>query len=304
MKKLFSFVSLMLVLIIVCANIPSTPKQVNAATKKVQVLFIGNSKTLSYGSPAKSFEALANNNGKNVEVTICGYYGYSLHDIVTDNNYANIIKNGKWDIVIMQEAIYPYLGEAYTDKQGHKMTAAQSSAEYANSVSKIAEWTRNKNKNVKLYVRQVWLGKEYGTVNQIAGAGQSTGKFYIRDTVTRKTADKNRAYSNTEKIAASVNASVIYDGYIMGAYNNKYIKLEDNLFRPDNYHQTRYGSAVAATVIYAAVYNSMPTIRPTYFQHGLDKYGKPRNSQSNNVFVTPEQIERIKFVVKDKYGWK
>lgn len=284
MKKIFSLISMMLVMAIVCVNIPSMSVEVNAATKskKVQILFIGNSKTISYGSPAKTFEALANNNGKNVEVTLCGEGGKTLKEIVNTKKYKDIMTKKSYDYVVMQEGIKPYLGKTTTQYNNYKY-----------GVETIAKLVRQKNPNVKIFIRQVWVGKEYGTKNQIYGTGQATRKFYIREDEFCTTTDKNRAYGNTKKLAKSIGASVIYDGYIMGAYNNKYIKLEDNLFRKDNYHQTRYGSAVAATAIYAGIYNEMPTIKPTYFQHSL-----------NDVFVTPEQIVRIQTIVKAKYGLK
>ena len=78
----------------------------------------------------------------------------------------------------------------------------------------------------------------------------------------------------------------------MGSYNNRYIKSEDGLFRSDKYHQTKLGSALAATAIYAGIYKKMPSISAKSFQHS-----------SNDVTLTNTQIDRFKTVVKAKYSW-
>ena len=314
MKKtvhsLFVFMATLFACIGICISTP--PLKADAATTTEakaysvsgeckEVLFVGNSKTASYGSPAKSFEMLAAENGKNVNVTICAKGGNTLLQTANTPEYANIITKKKYDIVILQEGRKPYLAQE-----------AGQYEKYLEGVRKIAEMVRKKNPNVHIYIRQVWVGKEYGTVAQIYGGGQSTGKFYCGKTddkyITCTSADKERAYKNTNTIAKIIGAEVIYDGYVMGSYNNRYIKIEDNLFQSDKYHQSDLGSALAATAIYASVYNRMPSYieSDTFYRTGKVKNiatGKYYSHSDFTLKLTKEQIDRIKKVVKEKYGY-
>lgn len=297
MKKILKLISIIMILTLTIGCVNFQAIEANAATTKpTRILFIGNSKTACYGSPAKSFEALANYNNKNVEVTVCAGSGKSLKYLANDADYRALMKKKSYDYVIMQEAIDPYLGKTDTYYNN-----------YVEGVNDIVSIIKQKNPNAKFFIRQVWVGKEYGTKNQILGAGQSTGKFYIRENKTCTSADKQRAYSNTAKIAKSINATVIYDGWVMGTYNNCYIKSEDGLFQPDKFHQTELGSDLAATAIYAAIYKEMPAIGATSFQHNavlnVAKGNVKYKQSANNLTLTNTQINRIKHVVKAKYSW-
>ena len=323
MKKTVNFLCVFMAILFactgICISIPPLKSEAATATEVLkvkeyftntlackEVLFVGNSKTASYGSPAKSFEELANVNGKNVNVTICAKGGNTLLQTVNDPKYANIITKKKYDIVILQEGRKPYL--AQEDGQY---------AKYLEGVTKIAEMVRKKNPNVKIYIRQVWVGKEFGTVGDIYGGGQKKGKFYCGQkkvngkpiSITCTTADKERAYKNTNTIAKRIKAAgVIYDGHVMGSYNNQFIKIEDQLFSPDKYHQSNLGSALAATAIYASVYNEMPYVikSDTFYRDKPVKNiatGEYYKSSDCKLELTKGQIDRIKKVVKDKYGY-
>ena len=211
MKRISKLFSLLMVLAIFCTSIPLV--EANAATKTTEILFIGNSKTKSYGSPAKTFEALANKNGKNVNVTVCAEGGRTLKYLANNADYRAIMQKKSYDYVVMQEGIRPYLGSTTADYN-----------KYVEGVNTIVNIIKKKNPNAKFFIRQVWVGKEYGTKDQIYGGGQSTGKFYIRPDETCTTAEKTRAYNNTEKIAKSVNATVIYDGWVMGGLSQSLCK--------------------------------------------------------------------------------
>lgn len=300
MKKLFKLISFLVVIVLTFTINGIDAKKVEASTRPIKVLFIGNSKTAYYGCPAKSFEALANNNNKNVEVTICAKGGKSLKYLYNDTDYRKLISMQAYDIVIMQEAIHQYLGESQEKYD-----------EYVYGVNKIASLVRKKNKNVKLFIRQVWLGKEYGNKNEIYGSGQKTRKFYIRKNETRTSEQKVKAYKNTEALANKINARIIYDGWAMGTYNNKYIKIEDALFRDDKFHQSQLGTDLTAAMIYYAVYKEMPTIKSDSFNHSKavknivqsKKEGKNvyYPNSKNDLKLTKDQIKRIKSVITAKY---
>ena len=94
----------------------------------------------------------------------------------------------------------------------------------------------------------------------------------------------------------------------MGSYNNQFIEYEDQLFSPDKYHQSNLGSALAATAIYASVYNEMPSVMKsnTFYRSERVKNiatGKYYGSSKCELKLTKEQIERITKVVKEKYGY-
>lgn len=300
MKKILKTISIIMVLTLTLVSVSFEPTKAEAATTPIRVLFIGNSKTASYGSPAKSFEALAKYNNKNVEVTVCAEGGKTLNYFATTSKYRALITKKSYDYVIMQEGISPYLGRTTSDYNA-----------YEEGVKKIVNLIKTKNKNAKFFLRQVWVGREYGTKNQIYGTGQSTGKFWYREDKTCTSAEKVKAYRHTEEIAKSVNATVIYDGWAMGTYNNRYIKSEDGLFQKDKYHQTELGSDLAATAIYAAIYKKMPNIGPKSFQHGAVKSlvksedGEYHyyNKSANNLTLTTTQINRIKSVINAKYSF-
>lgn len=297
MKKVSRICCMLMAIMLACLSSFAHPIDVNAATKK-EILFIGNSKTASYGSPAKSFELLAKANSKSVNVTICAKGGKTLKELASMPEYVALMKAKKYDIVIMQEGIYPYLGFTQEDYNNY----------YA-GVTKIAEIVRQKNPKVDLYLRQVWVGKEFGTVKQISGGGQASGKFYYRQYDTCTTQDKQRAYKNTVTIANAVKAEVIYDGYVMGSYNNRYITKGDVLFQDDNYHQTELGSALVATAIYTSIYNSQPRVLNTdTFTRKSQKVvnvvtGKNYKQSSFESTLTSAQINRIRTVIKAKYGY-
>lgn len=329
MKKTVNFLCVFMAILFactsICISIPPLKSEAATATEVPdvkeyltnfweckEVLFVGNSKTASYGSPAKSFEKLANANAMDhkvpfgVNVTICAKGGNTLLQTANTPEYANIITKKKYDIVILQEGRKPYLAQE-----------AGQYEKYLEGVTKIAEMVRKKNPNVQIYIRQVWVGKEYGTVDDISGGGQKKGKFYCgQKEVNGKpipiictTADKQRAYKNTNTIAERIKAAgVIYDGYVMGSYNNRYIKIEDKLFQSDKYHQSDLGSALAATAIYASVYKKMPSVMnsDTFYRSERVKNiatGKYYGSSKCELILTKGQIDRIKTVVKDKYGY-
>ncbi len=71
-----------------------------AARPQLAVLFVGNS--LSFGMP-RAFSKLASANGKNTRVGLCATNGWSLQRHAADKDTLDQIRDGHWDIIVLQE---------------------------------------------------------------------------------------------------------------------------------------------------------------------------------------------------------
>jgi hypothetical protein len=341
MKKIFKLISFVLIFAIVITNTSITVNaETETTTDDIEILFIGNSKTISYGSPALTFSDIANlsfsrkekSKQKDIKVTICAEYGKSL--LYMYEHYRKIIEQD-YDYVIVQEAIHPYLGRTSNDK-----------ANYEKGVKKIYDIVVEKNSNVKFFVRQVWVGEEVGDKDIIKGAGQALGLFYIRDPEKSETnvktyisnlsqkyktsvknstkftkptvsniekykdtictsSEKDNAYKLTETIVNKINNSrkagtqkikIIYDGYIMGAYNNEYINTSGipKIFQTDKFHQSKYGSLISAISIYAGIFNELPVLKNgDVIKHG-NTYNFHTSSKQKDIINAVKSVKELK----------
>ena len=129
--------------------------------------------------------------------------------------YSKELKKVKYDYLILQEQTTAYLDN--------------DTSQYKLGVKSILDTTPG-NKNSKVYIRAPW-----GT--------KSTAPEIL-----------NNSYKNTESIANSVGAKVIYDGKAWDLCNDRF---DYNLF-VDNKYQSKYGAYLSALTIYATIYKKSP----------------------------------------------
>jgi glycerophosphoryl diester phosphodiesterase len=191
-------------------NLSTKSDEKNNKNKKINVLFVGNSKTYVKDIP-KKFKGLAKAGGYNkVSVTAVTQGGKTLKYLAS--KYSKKISKEKYDYVIIQEGSdnYPNYNE------------------FLEGAKQISNLVRNKNKDAKIYLRQVWLLKN--SSNE----------------------EKKQVYENAEKVAKNINAKLIYDGKSFDKCNSQYPSI--NLYSDDR-HQTLSGAYLAACSIYESIFN-------------------------------------------------
>lgn len=197
---------------------------VTASTGKIEVLFVGNSKTYVSNIPSK-FKSLAAKGGYTVNISTATKGGKTLKylttksnnstDKLTGKNNYNTITGKAYDYVIMQEQSDTYISNYDTFLAG---------------ATKLKNLVQKKNKNTKLFVRQCWAYK------------------------SSSTSTREKGYTNAKKVATKVGASLIYDGKAI--YKAK-SSTNMNMF-VDNVHQSNEGAYLSACCIYSAVFNKSP----------------------------------------------
>ena len=219
---------------IVTTNKTQTIKNDIVTTNKtLKILFVGNSKTYVNDIPAK-FQGLAKAGGYKVSVTSATEGGKTLKYLAS--KYKSKI-NKSYDIVILQEQTDAYKSEYETFLSGAK------------SISKMV---KDKNTNVKIFVRQTWVKKD-------------SSSSVI-----------NKAYKNAENVAKNIGASLIYDGKAMYKLNS------GSLFK-DNTHQSAKGAYLSACSIYNAVFERSPV--GLSYKAGLsDSTVKKLQKTANDVY--------------------
>jgi len=197
---------------------------VTASKEKIEILFVGNSKTFKSNIPDK-FKKLAKNGGYSVNISTATKGGKTLEylttksnkseDELTGNNNYNTIIGKAYDYVVMQEQSTTYASDY--DK-------------FLSGAKNLKKLVKKKNNNVKLFVRQCWVHK-----SSVAS-------------------ERNKGYSNAKNVANKIGASLIYDGKAM--YKAK-SKTNIKLFI-DNIHQSKAGAYLAAASIYSAMFDRSP----------------------------------------------
>lgn len=96
------FLSLVILLLVLCSCSPSTKCSDPPDTSCTRVLFIGNSYTFVNDLP-NTFAKLARSGGHKVEVGMSAQGGWRLADHVGSTETLNLLKSAKWNFVVLQE---------------------------------------------------------------------------------------------------------------------------------------------------------------------------------------------------------
>lgn len=197
---------------------------VTASTGKIEVLFVGNSKTYVNDIPSK-FKNLAKKGGYTVNISTATKGGRTLKylttksnnstDKLTGKNNYNTITGKAYDYVIMQEQSDTYINDYDT---------------FLSGATKLKNLVQKNNKNTKLFVRQCWAYK------------------------SSSTSIREKGYTNARKVASKIGASLIYDG--KSIYKAK-SSTNMSMF-VDNVHQSKEGAYLSACCVYSAVFNKSP----------------------------------------------
>ncbi len=119
------------------------PTSSKKSSKKIRVLFVGNSKTYKNDIPG-TFEKIAKANGKKVTVDSVTGSGKTLTYLA--NNKKKKIMAKSYDYVVIQE---------HTKRNTNYSS-------FLKGAQKIVKYVRKKNPKVKVVVRKVWLLKNSG----------------------------------------------------------------------------------------------------------------------------------------------
>ncbi len=197
--------------------------------RKIKVLFVGNSKTnwpKSIGSTIpKRFASISESGGYDVSWTFSSRGGKTLQQIYDISSLRKKMEKS-FDYVVLQEASAAYSSTDIT--------------EYYNGVSSISKLVKEKNSNIQIYIRKLWVY-------------QNSSNSSIK-----------RAYANTDKVINKLKKNYNYDAlsihdgeafyYVLDQYPNISIIGSDKL------HQTATGAYLSALCIYSTLFQQDPTL--------------------------------------------
>ena len=195
----------------------------------MKVLFIGNSYTFFSDLP-ELFRALAEKNGKDVEVSSVTKGGWSMIKYLDlgDENSEKLnaaLENAYYDAVILQD---------------HSIMAIKTPEQFADGMTRMVERLDGKAGRVILY--QTWTRK----------AGHKTlvengwTREYMHEVVTS-------AYRG---MAAELGADIALVGECFYSVSEAHPEIE--LYNPDGTHPSYEGSAFAAICHYRTIYGELP----------------------------------------------
>ncbi len=207
--------------------------------RAARVLYIGNSKTYFPGSVnedngiPKRFKAIAKNAGYEIEYTQAVIGGVALNTILADEASIKKIKKS-YDYVIINQGT----DRSYSNKTG-----------YYDDINTIKTWAEEKNSNVKIYIRKIWLRIRKDSNGSPEGGNTET--------------QIQKSYSNAEYVANKLGVNTINDGPMFyDMIDNKssihIMKYQDG-DTTDLTHQNSNGAYLAALCFYAEVYDKDPT---------------------------------------------
>ncbi len=188
------------------------------------ILFVGNSKTYVHNIPEK-VKAIAKSNGYDINVVSVIEGGNTLQQLYT--KYQSKMTNASYDCLILQEQT-----DVYQSNYN----------EYRTGAKNIITIVRNRNPNIGVYIRALWITSSAGTNS------------------------RQNSYQSTEKIAIETNSKVIYDGKAFDQSRAMYPNI--NLF-DDNIHQSEKGAYLSAATIYKTISNS--SLESTTYTASLSK---------------------------------
>ncbi len=241
--------------------------------KAERILFIGNSKTITHGSPAYSFETLSKYNNKGAIITVCAVPSYTLTQLLEEPVCYDIIKKKAYDKVIIQENSSVLWNPVYDSN-------------ILSSFKKISNLVIDNNPNVKVYIRCPALGKEYkkGTFKRkkdryefFSFLNENKNELLKKDTAYYLGKKGFFSYSANRGVALmrvracntlvkkSNRGGLILDADVM--YGYKELSGKDNIWDKDRFHQNEIGACLLAASFYRAIYDENPKMNRKSFSH-------------------------------------
>lgn len=283
--------------------------------KAQRVLFVGNSKTMTHGSPAYTFEKLANYNNKGVIVTASGVPKYTLAEVLNEPNCYDVIANKAYDIVIIQE-------------NSSSMWNSVTNKDIYYSFKTICNLVIANNPDVKIYTRCPYLGEkidaesikkykknfvydDYFNNKKKTKLKPEAYYYYVRQRGKKKFYSYNSGRTMAMKRAKHCNnivkeknrGGIIPDTDIM--YGYKSFSGEDDIWDADGFHQNEKGCCLLACSFYRALYGTNPKMSKTSFKHeaidSLITDSKFYISSYNDYWNGADKEEFVKFK-KDTYN--
>ncbi|EJD50907.1 hypothetical protein AURDEDRAFT_121381 [Auricularia subglabra TFB-10046 SS5] len=241
-----------------------------SAAAAANILFVGNSFTHGNVQPARSYnkDAVTDVNNKGYggvpgifkklagaqyNVTIEAISGQTLQYHL--NNRANVLKNKKWDVVVLQEYSTGPLPKA----RGGKPEAFRKGAK------DIVDLVRkNAGKDTK-----IWLYETWARPDQVYPAGAAYKG--VKNALQAMQRDLHNAYAKLAKElgvkgvvpVGDVFLKAVDAGFADANPYNGIARGRRNLWAKDNYHASKYGSYLSAVTFYAKVTGRDPRKLPT-----------------------------------------
>lgn len=233
-----------------------------------RILFIGNSYTHGYNMPHILSELIYASGDKAIieSVAISSFY---LKNHSENKQTINKIKQGNWDVVILQEqSELPSLTDQIVSKESYP---------YLRSLDKLIK-TYNKCAEVFLYM--TWgrkngnklKCKDFPEVCSYSGMFRNLKKRYL-------------------EYATNINARVVPVGDVWDYINTNYKHI--NLYEPDESHPNNIGAFVTAMTFYSVLFNKNP-----YSIVNHIKYSEEVNN------IVREAIEERYFKQYDIYNFQ
>ncbi len=197
-------------------------------SKKLKILFIGNSYTYTHEMPC-IFEKIAKLKGKDVYVDSNTKGGCSLKEHCERDDMYEALRSEKWDLVVIQGYSREFI---VSDKK-----IDIDSKPY---IDKIIKAAKASNEKVKFAFYMTWAYKNGYHENE----SSNTSKKMI-----------DRIAHGYEYLSKGYNIPVVPVGLVWQQMEDK---NELNLYQRDRAHPSIYGSYAAACTFYASIFNESP----------------------------------------------
>lgn len=205
----------------------------NSQTKKV--LFIGNSYTFYFDMP-QIVADLASSVGDNLSVTTSAYGGWSLSQHSTTTNTLNLINQGGWDYVVLQE-----YSQNPSESQSFVEANVYPYAQYLDNLIHAAS------PNAVTIFYMTWGRKDGDT--ERCGVNPPVCTYIGMDNLTR---------TRYMFMAQTQHAIISPAGPVWRYIRSHYPLI--NLYDPDGSHPSNAGSYAIACSFYTAIFRKDPTL--------------------------------------------
>lgn len=198
-----------------------------------RVLFIGNSYTFAYSMP-NIIQELIEQSGDSAEVEYSAVGGFYLKNHSQNEETINKIKEGNWDIIVIQEqSQLPALSDEVVSKESYP---------YLLTLDSLIE---QYNFCAKKYLFMTW-GRKIGDTDNCA----KYPKLCTYQGMDRELRFRYLEYANI------LNANVVPAGLVWNYIRANYPELE--LYEPDGSHPSRIGAIANSYTFYSFLFDKNP----------------------------------------------
>lgn len=237
--KLFFYLIFFSISLVSCSTHTISNSHANAANE-LKILFIGNSYTYNNDLPNQvKAMAMENNNYPSIEIKLLTPGGAKLQDHLKSSFTLDTMRDGKWDIIILQGHGLETLKNPYGFKES------------AFALIKIAIEA-----DAEVFLFETWSRAEGEPEYSEEWSGRSPKNM------------QNRISSSYADVADETPAIVIPIGNIWQKFKNDFPNIE--LYSTDGSHPTLHGSYLTACVIYSSIFNKDP-VKLRYLPAGINK---------------------------------